>query len=251
MLLFHTDNLPHHGLERIFEFAKKTGYDGIEVGININFDTHNVEYLKTLEKRYKIPIKAFSMSIRNEEKWLKPFQETVRAFHDVTLNLHTPSNLSFKYQKWLIKIAPKLAKKYNLKLCHRNVPFESMLGFLPKRRGNTLSALKNRGQVCMDLTALALSNDDIMRGIETLGSHLQHVYLSNVYRHTSYSLPNKGVLPVESFLTKLAKIDFRGNFTLYVNGTDFTEGNDEITLDKMKEAKEFYDKYFTGELVGN
>ncbi len=248
MLLFHTDNLPHHGLERIFEFAKKTGFDGIEVGVNINYDTHNVEYLKTLEKRYKIPIKAFSMSIKNEEKWILPFKDTVREFHDVTMNLHTPSNLSFKYQKWLSVIAPKLAKKYSLKLCHRNVPFESMLGFIPKRRGNTLSALKNRGQVCMDLTALALANDDIMRGIETLGSHLGHVYLSNVYRHTRYSLPSRGVLPVESFLTKLAKIDYRGNFTLYVKGSDFTEGNDEITLQKMQDAKYFYDKYFIDEL---
>ena len=71
MLLFHTDNLPHHGLERVFEFAKKAGFDGVEVGINGNLDTHNPEYLKTLEKRFKIPIKAFSLSIRDEEKLMK------------------------------------------------------------------------------------------------------------------------------------------------------------------------------------
>ena len=248
MLLFHTDNLPYHGLERVFEFAKKAGYDGIEVGINGNYDTHNSEYLKTLEKRFKIPIKAFSMDIKQEEKWIKAYQETVRDFKDVTMNLHAGSSLSFKYQKWLTEIAPKIAKKYNLTLCRRNLPFESFLGFLPKRKNNTLRALKAQGNVCVDMTALALSNEDIMRAIESLGAHLKHTYLSNVYRHMPYSLPNKGVLPVESFLTKLAKIGYRGNFTMYVAGSEFNEGNDDLTIKRMIEARKFFEKYFVDEL---
>ncbi len=244
MLLFHTDNLPHHGLERIFDFAAQTGYDGIEIGVGVNYDTHDPEYLKSLEKRYKIPIKAFSMNIKKEEVLIKKYQNTVKEFHEVTMNLHPPQNLSFKYKKWLKEIAPKLAKKYGLRLCYRNVPFESLMGVFPKRSDNTMSTLKSKGFVCTDLTALAKSNEDIMKSIEVLGGHLKHVYLSNVYRNSSYSMPDRGVLPLESYLTKLAKIDYRGHFTLYVKGRDLQEGKDEVTLEKMKQAREFFDKYY-------
>ncbi len=248
MLLFHTDNLGHHGLETTFRLAKEAGFDGIEVGINHNFDTQNVEYLKSLEERYQIPIKAFSMATKGEEKLLKPFQETVKQFRNVTINIHAPDNLSFKYKKWVKEIAPKLAKKYNLTLCRRNVPFEAVLGIFPKRSENTLESLRAQGYVCADLTALGRSNVRIMESIKVLGTHLKHVYLSDVYKGQPYAFPGVGILELRDYLSKLAQIDYRGNFTLYVRGLHLKEGDDKKTLEKMIEAREFYEKYFIQEL---
>jgi sugar phosphate isomerase/epimerase len=244
MLLSHSDNLPHHGLERTFELAKKAGFDGMEIGINQNVDTHNPEYLKSLEARYQMPIKAFSLSEKKDETLIKVFQGTVREFENCTLNLHTASSFAFKYQRWLKEIAPRLAKKYKHRLCFRNLPPEMMMGVIPKRRANNLDALKNQGLVCLDLTALALSNNDIMQAITILKGKMKHIYLSNVYRRTPYSLPDRGVLPVESFLTKLAKLGYSANFTVKVSGRTLQEGNEEMTLQKMKDTVAFYDKYF-------
>lgn len=245
MLLFHTDNLPRHGLERIFELAVQAGFDGIEVGINKNLDTQNPQYLKSLSDRHNIPIKAFSLDVKNDEALLKAYQSTVREFAGCTMNLHPAGSFSFKYQRWLKEIAPKLAKKYKHRLCWRNLPQESMLGFIPKRKNNNLDTLKERGDVCLDLTALALSNEDIMQAMSGLKSKMKHVYLSNVYRHSPYSLPDRGVLPLESFLTKLAKIEYRGDFTLRVSGRNLQENSEEVLLQKMKEACAFFNQYFT------
>lgn len=244
MLLFHTDNLPHHGLERIFELAKEAGFDGIEVGINTNVDTHNPEYLHTLEERYELPIKAFSLNESKDENLIKVYQGTVRKFTHCTLNLHTAGPFAFKYQRWLKEIAPKLAKKYQHRLCFRNLPQESIMGVIPKRRLNNIDALKNNGLVCLDLTALALNNNDIMQAITILKGKMKHVYLSNLYRRTPYSLPDRGVLPIESFLTKLAKLGYSGSFTVKVTGKALQEGNEAITLEKMKETVEFFNNFF-------
>ncbi len=244
MLLFHSDNLRHHGLERVFEMAKEAGFDGIEIGINQNVDTHNPAYLKKLEARYGLPIKAFSLLEAKDEALIKVYQGTVREFENCTLNLHNASAFAFKYQRWLKEIAPKLAKKYQHRLCFRNLPHESILGVIPKRRSNNLDALKNQGLVCLDLTALALSNNDIMQAITILKGKMKHVYLSNVYRRAPYSLPDRGVLPVESFLTKLAKLGYSSNFTVKVGGRTLQEGNEEMTIEKMKETVKFFNTYF-------
>jgi len=245
MLLFHANNLSHHGLERVFELAKKAGFDGIEIGINQNVDTHNPEYLKTLEARYELPIRAFSLDEKKDEGLIKVYQATVREFTGCTLNLHPAGSFSFKYQRWLKEVAPKLAKKYQHKLCFRNLPQESMLGVIPKRKANNLDALKNQGSVCLDLSALALSNYDVIQAVSVLKSKMRHIYLSNMYRRVPYSLPDRGVLPVESFLTKLAKLDYGADFTVKVSGKAFSEGNEDMTLEKMQDTVNFFKKYFS------
>ncbi len=251
MLLFHTDNLSHHGLDRVFALAKKVGFDGIEIGVSKNLDTQSATYLKELELRHGIPIKAFSITPKHEESVIEGFHHTAREFSQITMNLPVPQTLAHKYKKWFKEVAPRLAKKYHLRFCQKNVPTETVMGFLPGRSGNALSDLKESGNVCLDLTALAISNQEIMKVVEQLGSSLKHVYLSNVYRSQPYYPVQKGVLPLESFLSKLARIGYRGNFSLYVDGKFMNEAKEEALIESLKDAKEYFDKYFTDERVGS
>jgi sugar phosphate isomerase/epimerase len=249
MILFHTDNLIHYGLERIFGFAKKAGYIGIEVGITNNYDTQDSEYLKELEARFDIKICAFSLSEKYEERLMQSFQKTVREFPGVTINLNPPQVLSFKYKKWIKTTIPRLAKKYDLKFNKKNTPLKMILGIVPKRSDNSVESFKKKGNICLDLSALALSNEDIMKAAGSLGTKLKHIYLSNLSQNQPYSTPMNGVLPIESFLVKLAHKSYRGSFTLRINYHFLSEGNEEILLKKMIEIREFYEKYFVKEFV--
>lgn len=249
MLLFHTDNLPNHGLDRIFAIAKQTGFDGIEIGINRNYDTHDAAYLKTLEQRHQINIMAFSITPKSEEKSVEPYHNCVREFNQIAMNLPVPQTLAHKYKKWFTDIAPKVAQKYKLKLNRKNVPTETVMGFLPGRSGNSIQDLKSKGSVCLDLTALALSNEEIMKTIDLLGTHLSHVYLSNVYRSQNYYPLQKGVLPLESFLSKLARLGYRGHFTLNVHGRYMHENDEKQLIETLRDTKDYFDKYFTNERV--
>ncbi len=244
MLLLSTDSLPHYGLERVFEFAKKANFDGIEVAVSDNLDTQNPEYLKRLSERTGMPIKAFSLDPKGENDRKEAFQHTVREFPGSTINLSPPKTLAFEYKKWLTELVPRLAQKYDLTLCRKNVPAKNMLGVIPERSDNSVYALKQAGDVCLDVTALAISNEEIMRTVSFLGDHLKHIYLSNVTKGIPYSLPQVGILPIESFLTKLAQIRYKKDFTLKVHPKVLSEGDDEKMLTKLIETREFYEKYF-------
>jgi sugar phosphate isomerase/epimerase len=243
MLLFHTENLPHYGLERIFDFAKKAGFDGLEIGVNHNLDTQDPDYLKTLQARYDFPIRAFSLSERLEGQH-ENFQKVVRAFPGTTINVPPAATFDNNYKHWLEQVMPRLAKKYKLIACQRNVPEKTIFGFLPARRGSSLESLRSKGWVCLDLAALSQSNEAIIQSIGILGSRLKHVYLGNVSRGELYTLPQRGILPVESFLTKLATRDFSGDFTLRVQSFFLSEKEPELMLEKLKETREFFQKYY-------
>ncbi len=83
-----------------------------------------------------------------------------------------------------------------------------------------------------------------MRAASFLAEKMQHVYVSNVNHGKMYSPLPVGILPVESFLTKLARENYRGDFTIKISPENMFEGDDERMLKTIKESKEFYERYF-------
>lgn len=245
MLLLHSQSFPHYGLERFFEFAQKVGFDGVEISVNENFDTQNAEYLKKLEKRYNMPIRAFSLPHKKEENFIEAFENVVKEFPKAHLNLASPQSFSFKYKRWIENMVPKLCKKYDLKLNRRNAPFQLIFGMIPERTENSLFSLREKGSVCLDLSALWASKQEIMRSIGFLNEKMRFVYLSNVNRNVPYAPLPVGVLPLESFLTKLAQNRYQGHFSLKINPRELHEGDDEKVIEVLKESKEFFDEYYT------
>jgi sugar phosphate isomerase/epimerase len=106
-------------------------------------------------------------------------------------------------------------------------------------------SLREKGRVCLDLSALWANKEEPMRTIEFLGDHLKHVYLSNVHRNIPYSPLPAGILPLESFLKKLAQKHFKGDFTVVISPKNLHEGDDEKLLEILVESKEYFEKYFT------
>jgi hypothetical protein len=60
-----------------------------------------------------------------------------------------------------------------------------------------------------------------------------------------YYLPEDGILPLESFLTKLKQDNFPGSISIKVNPKYISAGNDEKVIKHLKDTKAYYDKYFT------
>ena len=65
----------------------------LKLGINTNVDTHNPDYLNTLEERYNLPIKAFSLNEKKDESLIKVYQATVREFDALHAKLTHGGNL--------------------------------------------------------------------------------------------------------------------------------------------------------------
>lgn len=244
MILLTSASFPHYGLERFFQFAQKAGAHGVEILVNQNYDTQNPEYIQKLVEEYNLPVRALSLPDKGAEKHLKAFQRVAEAFPKVHVNLASAELFSSSYKSWITKTMPRAAKHHKFTLNRRNSEFKLLLGFIPLRSENSLYALKQAGTVSLDTSALASSNQDIIRAIKVLGKRLSHVYLSNVDRGKPYSAPMSGILPLESFLTKLAQNDFAGDITLKLSPQAIREGDEERMLEVLTRSKAFIEKYF-------
>ena len=242
-MLLHTDSLSHYGLDRVFRFAHESGMSGLEISVGADLDTQNAAYLKQLEKRHQIPVKAFSIHPEFEETHFRAFQLVAREFPETIIILRSASTMSYAYKKWLDLIVPKLVVKYRLKLHWANAPLETFLGVFPGRNDNTVAALREKGLMCLDIAALNTSKEDLLKTVELIGENLQHVHLSNFNQGQLYQLPMDGVLPVESFLNKLSRMPFKGEISLRVAPECLSEGQDEMVISKLRACGDFVAKF--------
>lgn len=245
MLILGSQCFPNYGLERFFRFASELGFDGVEIMVCDDYDTQNPAYLKELQERYKIKIQAFSLPNRNAEAYIDAFEKVVAEFAGTMVNLASSEILSFNYKRWMEVSVPRFVKRHRLQLNRRNTPFRTIFGIFPSRTESSLHDLRKAGDVSLDLSALWKSNQEIMQAGGFLSEKMQHVYLSNVHHGVMYSPVSLGILPVESFLTKLARENYRGDFTFKFNPETIHAGDDERMIKSLKESKEFFEKYFT------
>jgi sugar phosphate isomerase/epimerase len=244
MLALHTDSLQKYGLNRIFEFAKAAGFDGVEIGVTkANYDTQNAEYIKKLCNEYSLPVFSLHVPQAGGQKSVEHVIAMAEYLNCPTIVITPPKLLDFKFSHWLKKEVPKLRKKKKIHIALANASGETVLGFLPARTLNNVSDLKKFGMVCLDTSSMVSKKWDLIRIYEHLKKLVVHVQLSNVRRHKEYSLPNEGILPIESFLRKLKKNKYEGVISILVRPVELSAGDDAKVVRKLKKVKAFVEEF--------
>jgi len=245
MLALSTDTLRGYGLNRIFDFAVKSKYDGIDLSIDPkNFDTSNSAYIKTLVDTYKLPVLAISTYYTGSAKKIEEIVEMAKIIGCKIIVIQPPKIFDFRYINWLKSEIPKIRQKENISIALENSPSETLLGFIPGRAMNSVVDLKNFKHVCIDTTRVGQKKEDLIRIYKVLKKYLVHVHLSNIRNGAPYSEPQNGVLPNESFLTKLKQDGYPGSISIKVNPKAVNCGDDEKLLKHLSQIKEFYQNYF-------
>jgi sugar phosphate isomerase/epimerase len=245
MIALHTSSLRKYGLNRIFEFAKEAGYDGIEIEVDKNnYDTQNAEYIKKLSAEHKIPVIALHAPENGTQKGIE-FVIDMAVYLKCPVVVITPPKLTdFKLTRWLKKEGPLLRKKKHIQLALSNTGGKTFLGFLPERALNDTSDLKKFGLVSLDTSMTSSKKQDLIRFYENLKKLIAHVQISNVRRHKEYSLPNEGVLPLESFLKKLKDNKYEGAISVRVRPSELSAGDDEKVIKALKKVKSYIEDYY-------
>lgn len=245
MIILHTSSLNSYGLNRVFEFAKKANYDGIEIAVEKNnFDTQNASYIKQLSDEYKLPIAALHVPHDGEEKAVQHVIEMAIYLKCPTIVITPPKLTNFKFTHWLKKEIPSLRKKKKIQITLANGGGKTIFGFLPERALNNKADLKNFGAATIDCSMVASKKEDLIRFYEGLKKVINHVHLSNVSHHKEYSLPQEGILPLESFLKKLNDNKFEGAISLKVRPSELSAGDDEEVIKNLKKMKSFVEEYY-------
>lgn len=244
MLALSSDSLKGYGLNRIFQFAKEAGYDGVDVLIDDNlFDSKNPEYIKKLSTDFTLPVLAIQLSDPTP-KTLNDALDIAKVVGCKVIIVQPPKIFNFRQQSWLKDQVPKIRAKENISIALENAPSEMILGFIPKRAMNNVVEMKKFKHACIDTTRIAMKSQDLMRTYKSLEKYLVHIHLSNVKGSKKYYLPDDGILPIESFLTKLNQDKFPGTISIKVNPKYLDAGDDEKVMKHLIEMKEFYEKYF-------
>jgi len=245
MILLTTESLRGYGLNRAFELIKKAGYDGIDLDINYgNFDTFNEDYVKSLVKEYEIPVHSVSAPKQVASKKIKSIIKFTKNVGAKVLVLQPPKILDFKLASWLRKEIPKLREKEFLSIALENAPAGTLLGFIPEHALSNAADLKKFKHVSLDTARIGEKRQDLMRAYAAFKKYLVHVHLSNVFHGKKYSPPQEGIMPLESFLTKLKQDKYPGAISLKILPKYLQAGDDERVIEELKRAKRYYEKYY-------
>lgn len=245
MLTLSTDSLKGYGLNRIFEFVKEAGYDGIDLAIDQkNYDTQNAEYIKSLSDATGVPVIAIQTPQNATPKKIKLAVDMAKLLGTKIVIIQPPKIFDFKYTQWMKNEIPKLRQKENISIALENAPSATFFGIIPEHAMGNVLDLKKFKHACMDTTRIAQRKEDLIRIYKSLSKYLVHIHLSNVKSGAPYALPEKGILPIESLLTKLKQDKFPGAISLKVNPKFLEAGDDEKMLKILATQKLFYETYF-------
>jgi len=246
MLLLSTDSLRGYGLNRIFELAKAAGYDGIDLAVDFGqFDTLNADYVNKLIKEYGLPVHSISAPKDIAVKRIKEIVELGKAVEAKVVIFQPPKIHEFKLSSWMKSEIPKLREKYFLSIALENAPAGTYLGFIPEHALSNTADLKNFKHVSLDTARVGERKQDLIRAYNSFKKYLVHVHFSNLYRGKKYAPPQEGIMPLESFLTKLKQDKYPGAISMKILPKHLGVGQDDNVIDELQKAKKYYDKYYT------
>ena len=246
MIALSTDSLKGYGLNRIFDFAKLAKYDGVDLAIDPkNFDTQNTDYIRLLLDQYGLPLVAIQTPPNCNQRKMVEVVRMAKALNCRVIVIQPPKIFDFKYIQWLKNEIPKIRQKENISIALENAASETFLGIIPEHAMGNIGEMKKFKHACLDTTRVAQKKDDLIRVYKALKNYLVHIHLSNVKIGKQYYLPQEGILPIESLLTKLKQDSFNGCVSIKVNPHFLSAGEDENVVQHLADIKTFYDTYFT------
>lgn len=245
MILLSTDSMRGYGLNRIFHFVKEAGFDGVDLSINPkDFDTQDTAYIKQLIEETGVPVQCLQTPLLAGAKNILDAVEMAKEIGCKVIVVQPPKMFNFKYIKWLTSEIPKIRQREEISIALENSPSDMFLGIIPEHALNNLNELKKFKHAALDTTRVAQKKDDLIRVFHVLKKFLVHVHLSNIKKGKGYAMPDEGILPLESFLTKLKQEGYRGAISFKIHPKFLHAGDEKKMMKNLGECKKFYEEYF-------
>ena len=252
MLLLSTSSLQGYWLHRVFDFAKKTNYDWLDLALTkINFDLWDEDYVKRLSYDYKLPVLSITAPFRwmNEKKVDKIIGIAKKLW--TQLITFSPLHFSDKNTNWFTKYLIKVKRNTHLSICIQNVEPKFILFIIPEHKNSTLFEIKRvTWDTTLDIWGIDSSSSmDILKAQKILGSSIKNVFLSDKHWSKEWILPGWAwwgisYLPLESFLMKLKTSSYNWFLTLKVKPRNLWAWNEIKVLQNLEYMKSYYHKHF-------
>ncbi len=263
-IILSSGSLYTYGLSRFFELAKKAGFDEIELCPDYRFDTTDSDYIKKLQKQYKIKVVGVHYMMEFFGIW-GDYKERIRKSIDLAkkvkadyLVIHSWEYDNLHYIDWIVKNQKTIARQADpVQIVFEN----STKSYNPENPGKLLvknfSAQKMKvfESVLMDTSHLATAQIDLIEFYDKLKDKIRYIHFSD----SDYKLredrpnsisdrhlaPGKGKLSLKKFLKHLKEQKYVGviSIELLPESINAEKGEKEV-VKNLKKAKIFVEKYF-------
>lgn len=284
MLLLSTGSLRYYELDRVFEIARDTGFDGIELIVDERWDTTDPVYLKRLIRRYGLPIPSLHTPFGFVETpaWGKDPAERMR--RSITLAgeigaqvavIHLPFFAERRYARWVMEELPQLQQRTGIKLAVENMPHAyKILGWLGVPLGtgsfygvdrgkwynrmlrpvstpcfpyNYDQAISTCDYLVFDTTHLATGGRDPFEVFDLMKPNLVLIHVSNFDGREHQPLLN-GSIDMPRFLRHVKENGYTGLITLELMPEYFPDLTECSARDILSEDLSVLRKYFPAEI---
>lgn len=253
MLLLSTSSLTGYGLHRIFSFAKKADYVGLDIALGtLNFDLWDEDYIESLVKEFDIPVLSLTAPGRGMSQ--KKFEKIISMAKRLSVQVITfspPHITDGKDIQWFKNLLPRVKQDMHISVCVQNVEPKFLFFVIPEYRNATLTQIKGvTGDTTLDLLGVDSSSSmDIIKAQWVLGKSIKNIFFSDKKAMKRGILPGwagGGIsyLPLESFLMKLKTSWYGGYITLKVSPKEMWVWNAERVVQNLEYMRKYYEKHY-------
>lgn len=209
--------------------AAAAGYDGVEVMVTKDPDTHDAGRLRELAARSGLRVHALHAPclLLTRAVWgVDPIGKVRRAAETAadagipTVIAHPPYRWQRAFGRWLVDELPRLQARTGVVIAIENMfPLRVGRRAWPVHADHDLDELEGLSHVVLDTSHAGVGGHDLVAVRRRFGERLRHVHLSdNAGRGwDSHLPPGEGVLDLDGFLTDLADSPYEGAVSLEVD----------------------------------
>lgn len=248
MLLISTSSLKWYWLHKIFKIISQTGLDWINLDIvSGEYDSENAIYLKELSTTFNVPIHSISAYEKKmDSRLVEDLIEFAKIIWAKIIHFYPPHRWD-KDTTWFSDYLTKAqARNPDIILTVMNVEPKTFLFFIPEYKDATLTAIKKLTWN----TSLNISNVDTSTWIDliktfyNLWDTIRNVFLSDKAWTKWDIMLGKWDMPLRDLLWKLKESWYNWTFTLKLLPKELLAWDDEIVLEKIEEARKYFEKYY-------
>jgi sugar phosphate isomerase/epimerase len=259
--IFSTGSLHSYSLDRCFELARRTGFDGVELMVDHRWDTRQAGYLQRLVDRHSLAICAVhSPFIGNIHGWapnvMGAIEKSVALAETLAASLvvlHLPERASYtmvqlgyrrlllplpgvrrhqRYIDWVRAEMPRVQQATEVILAIENLPAKRFWGrkINPAKwnayNRQTIGDMIRFPHITLDTTHLATWGLDPNEVFVRWGERVKHVHLSN-FNGREHRRPEDGHLRLDRLLGRMAAMGYNHAVSLELHPDALDAGQDD------------------------
>lgn len=218
-----------------FDWARRIGYDGVEVMVGVDAISQDVDVLRELVQHYQVPILSVHAPclLVTQRVWgTDPWGKLVRAREAAetlgadTVVVHPPFRWQREYAQGFVTGLARMGDETPIRFAVENMyPWRAGPGQVAAYAPHWDVREQDYANTTIDLSHTAISGSDPCAMATDLGSRLSHVHLTDgtPSNRDEHLVPGRGTQPVAEFLELLTARNFAGDVIVEISTRGCTD----------------------------